>query len=128
VPSGEGEFIVLIDAKIGGVYWIKGENKEGEIVYTSKPEVSPLENLPFNDKQILVSPNSQHLKVKLNSLHLDYEGVWEEVGIDPIHASRLSLAAFNKKEYSTEGRVVLSYMRRTQAEIERESLRKETKS
>ena len=125
IPLKEGSFSVLIDAKIGGVYIVNGESATGKIYYKTSPEMCSLDSLKnkIDKSQFLVTPNQKQLRVKINDLYPDLLGEWVETGVDAEHASRLALEAFDRKEYSRDGRLELEYLRRTQAEIERDSMR-----
>jgi tRNA threonylcarbamoyladenosine biosynthesis protein TsaB len=122
IPSEDGPFAVLIDAKIAGCYIITG-NKEGyHITYDSAPDVCDLQAL---DKKLIgikqiVTPNKVRLKTKVDSLYPHAHWSWEERNPDPTHMGTLAEQKFEKKDFTLDGIVKILYMRKTQAEIEKE--------
>lgn len=119
IPDEEGEFAALIDAKIGGVYMIKGIKKDNTIVYHSEPEIvetSKMENGLAGIGSI-VTPLVAPLRGKLSNLPLK----WEEKGPDPRQMGKIAEQKFQSGEFSVDGFFEIDYLRKTQAEIERDS-------
>lgn len=106
-------FAVIIDAKIGGAY-LHVDNKA--------PLVSSLVDLPIHLGKVrrLITPNKQVLSVKLSQLYPSLQLEWEEARPCPKTMLRATLEKVKQKEYTTDGSVELLYMRKTQAEIERQ--------
>lgn len=121
VPDTEGEFAVLIDAKISGVYFIRGSKQGKEISYRSAPEVVSLEDVgsKLEGVSIIVTPQSERLRAKIDKLNFGLPWEWQERGPDPEHMGLLVQSKYDKKEYTTEGVIELQYLRKTQAEQDR---------
>jgi tRNA threonylcarbamoyladenosine biosynthesis protein TsaB len=117
-PSYEGTFVVLIDAKIGGVYLIKGKKEKEKITYLTTPLIVELEALdPYlKDVKIVVTPNQKRIQPLIEVPDL----IWEEKDPNPTHMSQLVLEKYHRHEFSKEGHLDLLYLRKTQAEIEHE--------
>ncbi len=97
----KGEYIVCVDARIGGIYVLeKGVEKLAS--------VETLKNL-----SAVVTPDWEPLKQRISA-----EKVFET---KPSAVALMHEASekFNKKEYSLDGSLALQYLRLTQAEIER---------
>lgn len=102
----------VIDAKIGGVYVLM---EEGE------PQVLPLPEAArvLGDVTHLATPTIEPLRTKLESGNTK-QWTWEEW---KPNLSRLNLSAqakFKAGDYSQDGQLTLLYLRKTQAEIERD--------
>ena len=115
VPSSEGRFAALIDAKIGGAYVLMGEG--------SGPELVALGELRerVGDDALLVTPNAGRLMERVRECDPEWNPRWEEVKPS---AGALLIRALEKWEagqFSKDGRVPLLYLRKTQAEIEKEA-------
>jgi tRNA threonylcarbamoyladenosine biosynthesis protein TsaB len=122
LPTRPGPFAVLIDAKIGGAYGIVGTLEGGNVAYQSEPEVVPLEKLSerLGDVQRLVTPQSRPLRDKLQVLYPDNPWIWEEAEPDAVQMARLARQLKEKGEIAQDGHLPLLYLRKTQAELERE--------
>jgi tRNA A37 threonylcarbamoyladenosine modification protein TsaB len=77
-PSAEGPFTVLIDARIGGAYYITGIKQKNEVLHTVKPQVVPLELLAGLLKETcqIITPKANALKQKLEVFCPN--ALWEE--------------------------------------------------
>lgn len=112
--STEQTFGVIIDAKIGGAY-LKVPGKEALVC--ALDEVSG--NL--GNIRHLVTPNAKMLSQKLAHI----EGLsWEEVHPNAQTMYDIAVRRHQEGLYSIDGSVDLLYMRKTQAEIERENLQR----
>ena len=111
-------FAVLVDAKIGGVYCLLGERYGKKIIYLTTPEVISDSEVAvkLKDSQVVVTPFKAPLQAKFS---LDIQ--WEEWGPDPLQMGKLASIKYNNNEYSMSGELQLNYLRKTQAEIEREN-------
>lgn len=99
--------IGIIDAKISGAYLrLPG----------GEPIVCPLDTLGdvIPDGVALLTPNAGRLKEKVEALHPG-RWTWEETNPDPL----LLLFAAKKSKPHTHEEVELLYLRKTQAELER---------
>lgn len=102
--------VVLFDAKIGGAY---------ALLETGGPQVIPLENLRLEKGTHVVTPQANPLRKKWEKLYPEQELVWEERGPDPHVMARLAWEKWKRKEYSLTGEVEILYLRKTQAELEK---------
>lgn len=116
IPPNDGPFAVLIDAKIGGAFVLVG-TKSGDVIhYTTSPSVVTLDkigSLLLPIKQ-LITPNPTILRPKLELLYP--ENQWEWTQSAP-NARRMAALAADK----APGELEILYLRKTQAEIEREN-------
>lgn len=106
LPTKEGHFAVIFDAKLSGATVLRGEKKGQNITYLEKPEVLSLDKLKekLENVKILISPNTLRLKEKLSS---SYE--WEETAPDPLRMVDLALKKHEKGEFSTDGSLEIEY-------------------
>ena len=93
ISRREGPFMSLIDARGGGAYILRGNQKKGKISFIGLPERVPLEKLQF--KGPVVTPDALNIKGKFSS-SVD----WIEKGADPFYLAYLAEEKFQKKEYS----------------------------
>lgn len=122
IPTRDGIFAAVIDAKIGGAYLLKGK-KQGEIVtYISEPFVSTLDKLwdHLHDVEMLVTPNSQRIRPLLQGLYPNNRWLWEDSESNIEHMFHCGLELLQAGSYSRESHLDLIYLRKTQAEIEKE--------
>ncbi len=112
-PDHEGSFAVLIDAKMAGCYMLKGERKDGKIVYTSSPEVRLLEHIgeQLEGVDVIVSPHCDVIKEKFKVQYPDKKWEWQETAPDPQYIAKRALEKYEKGDYSTDGTVEILYMR-----------------
>jgi len=113
IPDCDSSFIAMIDAKMGGVYFMKGKKEGNLISYTSKPEVCSIEEL---EKQllsvdVLVGPSLETLKKKIQSQYPDFNCKWQETAPDPIHLTHRALKKLENKQYSLDGSLDILYLR-----------------
>lgn len=115
LPSKTGSFAVLLDAKIGGAYVMKGVKGKAP----QEPKILPLNDLGeyLSDVKILVTPNMSVIKQKIEDLYPDNTWIWEEKSPDILHLGHLTSDKFAKGDYSDN--VELLYLRKTQAEMEK---------
>lgn len=123
VPKDEGVFASLIDAKIGGAYCLKGIKTKEAVEYITKPEVRPIANLGdfLKDVKTIVTPQSMQIRQKIENLYPESSWGWEEAGPSVLQMALLGLKKFENMEYSKDGQIEILYLRKTQAELERES-------
>jgi tRNA threonylcarbamoyladenosine biosynthesis protein TsaB len=122
-PENEGPFAALIDAKIGGAYLLKGMMQKGKCSYSVAPAVFPLEKLQveLQDITTIVTPNSKIIKTKLEELFPDSNWKWEECCPNPIQIVATGIYKFENGIASDVNSLELLYLRKTQAELEREA-------
>lgn len=119
-PGAPGNFAVLIDARIGGVYLSKGSFDGKRATMRSEPSVCSLQDLSAELENIntLVSPHAEQLRNKLDlSLQSKH---WEESPPSGKGIAALVYQRYLNGEYSKQSELKLLYLRKTQAEIERE--------
>jgi tRNA threonylcarbamoyladenosine biosynthesis protein TsaB len=122
IPPHDGPFAVLVDAKIGGAFITTGVQSGGSIHYTSKPTVVELDKigeilLPIPQ---LVTPNAEILRAKLDSLYPTAQWQWTESAPDPLRMAAIAKENVAQGLFTVEGELEILYLRKTQAEIERE--------
>lgn len=119
-PSAEGRFAVLIDAKIGGAYVITGQKLNGKISYLSPPQICEIHKLGevLASTETILTPKQVPLIEKINGFYPQNNWTWEEKEPDPLHMDSIAYHKYEAGDYSSE--VDIMYMRKTQAEIERE--------
>lgn len=119
-PLTEGPFLVLIDAKISGVYNIAGTSQNGKISYVIPPQVTPLKQIgPHLEKHpLIVTPQANSLRMKLATLYP--EMLWQEL---PPNLLQMASVAERKQKagiFTLDGTLELLYLRKTQAELEKQ--------
>lgn len=119
-PMGilEGPFAVLLDARMGGVYGATGQMHDGLATFQA-PFAMPIEQLDgvLHGIRIIVSPHAMRLQDKVSVLR-SFE--WHQAtpsGKRMEEAARLRL---RNGDFSEKAEVEILYLRKTQAEIERE--------
>jgi len=118
VPIHEGSYAAVIDARIGGVYFLKGKKEQQTITYEGEPQVAPLEEAYQQLKTIscLVTPYAQVLKTKL--LHV---GQWEESAPSAEALAKSMLRQIEQgKVVIPPQQVPILYLRETEAERARQ--------
>ncbi|MDP1880859.1 MAG: tRNA (adenosine(37)-N6)-threonylcarbamoyltransferase complex dimerization subunit type 1 TsaB [Parachlamydiaceae bacterium] len=121
IPSQPNvKFAALIDARIGGVYVIKGTSHSNhQISYQSTPELFSLEKVGevLKETTHFVTPNSKSLKSKFNLHYPENNWVWEEQNPSLISLnSVLSNAWNNNEQIRPPTHLKLLYLRETEAE------------
>lgn len=115
-------YVAVIDAKIGGVYLQTGTRFGNQIHYTSAPLLCTLEEFSkhVNNNSNFVTPCSTRLQPLLQALYPNNHWQWEEAWPDPTQLTLSAIDKYNKGLASTSTQLDLLYLRKTQAEIERE--------
>jgi tRNA threonylcarbamoyl adenosine modification protein YeaZ len=121
VPEGEGRFGAVIDAKIGGAYYWIGEKRDDKMEWVGEPAVAELAALreKMAEVDLLITPGMHPLRDKLESGSVK-KWTWQETDPQPIPMTRSALVKFGRGEYTTDGHLTLLYLRKTQAEMERD--------
>lgn len=124
IPNCDGPFAAVIDAKIGGLYVLKGEKSGDRIEYRSQPEVCELEKAGelLSEVKTLVTPCSSRIKPLLESRYPKGTWEWQESAPSIIQLSKAALNKFNRGEASYDTHLDILYLRKTQAEIEKRKL------
>ena len=118
-PTEEGPFVVLLDAKISGVYGIIGRNTGGSITYLTEPQVVALYGLEafLGEVKYVLTPRMQGLKQKLDPIFPQLN--WEELPPNLLRMHKVAEEQFINQAASSDGNFELLYLRKTQAEIDR---------
>lgn len=121
IPNADGPFASIIDAKIGGVYCQTGVVAEGIVKNLSKPSLYSIEEAVsyLNEISILVTPNSSSLRPKFELL-TDHLWEWIETDPNPLQMAKSAFAKFESGGFTMNQDLDLLYLRKTQAEIEKE--------
>lgn len=116
------KFATIFDAKIGGAYLIKGESRGGIISYISLAEVHQLESLESQLEGIplLVTPSQKTLKGKIDHFYPNNNWRWEEIEPSADAFAKKVKLKWEQGECATDGKVEILYLRKTEAELERE--------
>lgn len=124
VPQKNGKFAAMIDAKIGGAYLLSGQKSEAGIIYFSEPKVCPIDRIgeELHGIEIIVTPDSRNIRPKIMEAIPNMPLEWEESGPNPSHLIRSAMKKWNDGTLSHDGQLELLYLRKTQAEIEKEAL------
>lgn len=125
IPQEEGPFAAVIDAKVGGVYLQTGLFLNGIPTQLSGPQLHPLDQSVEILKTIpcLVTPNANQLRPKLENQAGNNQWLWEEKYPSPLIMGLITEEKFDRQEFSLDGDLELLYLRKTQAEIEKEKMR-----
>lgn len=79
IPGSDGDFISMIDAKIGGAYFQVGRKAENTIEWLTEPAFSRLEKIePLQRIHRLITPNKELLEKKLKDLFPAISFEWSE--------------------------------------------------
>lgn len=121
VPDHNCSFAALIDAKIGGVYLQKGTLHQGKVESTP-PMIVTLEQAAqiLQDCTVLVTPQIEPLRTKLSEFLLPGHE-WQERPPSATRMASVAMEKYMKGDYTLDGHLDLLYMRKTQAEIEKEN-------
>lgn len=124
-PETKGPFAVVVDAKVGGLYLLLGKVQEDGTLITDESAVYPLDEALKKLEVIphLYTPHANLLKKRFNSLQPSVDSTkwqWHEGPPNPEVMARYAMASLAKGLFSKDGELTLLYLRKTQAEIERE--------
>jgi tRNA threonylcarbamoyladenosine biosynthesis protein TsaB len=116
--SYEGQFISCIDAKISGFYVRYGKKGE-DIVFSSEDEIISLENFQKRNfsNTLIVTPLAAPIEKRLGLFSLSFFESFPNAD----YLAKCAHSSFLKKEYFLPDTLPLLYLRKTQAEIERNS-------
>lgn len=118
-PVSCGSFAVAFDAKYGGVYSLKGTFDGTNVCFDAEPEVIALDKIQeaWQGLDVIVSPHAKELRMKIS-----HPFKWEEgIPSGKIFAKEVN-EQYRKGFFSNKAELKLLYLRKTQAEIEKERL------
>lgn len=127
IPQNDGVFASIIDARIGGVYIKTGVMEHGVCRWTTCPMLYSLNEAFEFLKEIktFVTPSSLLLKPKFNEVFKD-QITWIESAPNCEEMGRTAFEKFERGDYTLNQELELLYLRKTQAEIERETFLRKT--
>lgn len=118
IPSINGKFISIIDAKSGGAYYRVGERNESIIHWITEPRLSELDKIEWlKSIETLLSPDSRLLKPKIEKIY-GKEYNWVDATPNISYLIKLAEERFIENKTVTHDQVEILYLRETQAEIE----------
>lgn len=119
-PSKEGEFAIILDAKISGFYVLFGEKRGDFVDYKTKPMIASLGELEEKIKpgMEIVTPDLS-IQKKLEKLTRFQEIFLIERSPDPFFMVKKGDIEFNLGNLSMDSELELLYLRKTQAEENR---------
>lgn len=122
IPVEDGPFAALIDAKISGIYGLKGFKKGSDVTDITKPQVVSLQSAGEFLKEVktLITPRSEHIEAKLKALYPHHSWIWEEAAPNIAYLASSSYKKYQGGTFSPDGQLDILYLRKTQAEIEKE--------
>lgn len=111
-PGQPGKFASLLDAKMGGVYLMISELKEGTLSPLTTPEISSLEEAveKLSQVPIIASPHRKKLEAKFLRLFPELSWNWQEVKLDPIVLGKMAWKKFLEGEISDHLSLELLYL------------------
>lgn len=112
LPSKEGKFVSLIDARMGGVYAAFGVKQHGwPIKITSCAALWSLQDISaaLSAVQVLVTSQIEPLRSKLAALGFESDS-WEEKAPDAAEMLRICENRILSGQYSTDGSLDLLYL------------------
>ncbi len=123
IPPEDGHFAALIDAKVGGAYYLLGKRTGTQIEFLSLPDIAPLEQIVnlLQNVDVIVTPVAQTLPDKMRKLNSAKEWRWIEKAPEAIQMVKMARQSYQDGQFSTDGQVEILYLRKTQAELDRET-------
>ncbi len=121
IPDHDGPYAAFIDARIGGAYFILAERKGETINYLTDPDVADINTLKqlLIDVPTFVTPASEQLQKRFEGIDADWK--WIETAPNPTQLLHIAKQKHAAGDFSIDGSVDILYLRKTQAEIEREA-------
>lgn len=123
IPDQEGSFAAVVDAKMGGVFLQTGHLANGVVTYFLKPQAYSLPEAAEIMQGIptIVTPNAEKIRPKLEGLKPDNQWLWSEQYPKAEQLVAVAQKKMREEDFLKTDRLELLYMRKTQAEIEKES-------
>lgn len=108
----QGDYAVLLDAKIGGVYLLLGNRKGDEITINTLPEVITAERVPAQLRNVrtIVTPHLEALQKKLFPFAPENAWIWEKGKISSHLFAASAYGKFLKGECSHNNTAELLYL------------------
>jgi tRNA threonylcarbamoyl adenosine modification protein YeaZ len=125
----DGSFLSIIDAKMGGAYVLSGFKKGAQIGYDTEPTLLPLEDIvkKWKDQEIdCITPLQQNLLEKIKELDSTLSWDWIEKAPSPLQMALSGIESYQRGNNFCNTHLPISYLRKTQAEIEKELSKKAT--
>jgi len=118
-PKENGNFAVVIDAKVSGLYLITGKKENNIVSFEGQASIISYKDLSSKlpNSTTLVSPNFRRIRPLIEKHSPNAKYTWEESA-----PSTKSLHSFAKEyaiQKNTHSPIQLLYLRLTQAEIEK---------
>lgn len=120
------KYAAVLDARIGGVYFQITEADRNGSLHKTAPQVTPLEDMGTVLKEIphLITPHAKSLQLKFNERYPDNEWTWEELSPSVQRLLQCTEQAYGRGEVKiSPEHLDLLYLRKTEAERERERLK-----
>lgn len=126
LPENDTIFAVVIDAKIGGVYLQTGSLKKGVVERLLEPKAYSLPEAAEILQTIttIVTPHAEKIRVKLEALNPQNQWNWQESYPQASPLIHLAYKKIKEDKVIADSPLELLYLRKTQAEIEKEALKK----
>lgn len=122
IPETEGSFISIIDAKIGGLYSAVGQRDKKGIIVQQAPSLLTYQEFEAATAQIhrIITPNPS-LKEKLDKSFPGNHWQWIKSALSAERMAEIAEEQFQSGQFSKDGHLEILYLRKTQAEIEKEA-------
>lgn len=119
VPEIDGPYAAVIDAKVGGAYYLMGQKTGDTLVHLTDPALLTIEELCRELSQVkyIVTPVKGALQQRMGSADT---WIWTESAPDATQMVKVALKRFHGGHQRTDGHVDILYLRKSQAEIDRE--------
>ncbi|MBB64109.1 MAG: tRNA (adenosine(37)-N6)-threonylcarbamoyltransferase complex dimerization subunit type 1 TsaB [Waddliaceae bacterium] len=124
VPSENGRFAVLFDAKVAGVYYLGGFCSEEGIIWDEEPQVCSLEECAhlLENVDAVIGPDIQKVKKRMATHAISDSLMWVQKEPQLEEMQREVAKNFAQGDYSLDGKLEILYLRKTQAELERDAV------
>jgi len=121
-PEADGDYLALIDARVSGAYYLSGLREQGRLLKQTQPAIASIDELAtlIQEGTLLVTPAAARLQQRLSAAGLPDSFTWIEAAPQPRLLLALGKQLFESGSYNTKGEVDILYLRKTQAEIERD--------
>lgn len=123
-PKKGLRFLAAVDAKIGGIYCVEGEclNAQNDVAF-GKEKLLSLEEFQEKLKKtpLVITPHAKMIEKRLIDCGSLKEIEFIERGVSLELLFKEGKGKLERAEYSTDGSLELSYLRKTQAEIEKDA-------
>ncbi|MBN4066802.1 tRNA (adenosine(37)-N6)-threonylcarbamoyltransferase complex dimerization subunit type 1 TsaB [Simkania negevensis] len=115
-----GAFASLIDARSGGIFFLEGTKNEDGTIVTSEAKLLPVNIVRERVLSIkrLFTPSGEHLQERLD-LRKDQSISWTRCGPNIQQMKRIGETKLAQKAYTTNGRLEILYLRKTQPELKK---------